>query len=257
MNNLRKKIVSAAVAASLLGGSLVAFAGTDAGEQLKAWYNAQFTQSTNSIVSTLTNYFNTTYKQNLLSWFNSLKSSSVSAITNHASTTLTNSTNTINNYANTYIGQINTAKQNILDNMATDYSKFEEGKKTWGTAEMNKEQEKRQGEINTAVTNEFNTQKTSLENSLNTTKESAVSSLESAIKNAKDAIIAEIATNEATTTTNLKNFLDTQISTRKTQMETTSQELVNAKMVAITEAANDIVDAAKAELDALIQGINK
>lgn len=257
MNNLRKKIVSAAVAASLLGGSLVAFAGTNAGDQLKAWYNAQFKNSTNNIVSVLTNYFNTTYKKPLLKWFGELKDNSVKDIKDHASTTLTNSTKAINDYANTYTTQITEAKESILDNMADDYLAFENTKKDWGKEQMDAEQEKRQGEINTAVTSEFTTQKDSLERDLNNTKTSAVNSLEKTIKDAKDAIKDAINTNESNTINNLKAFLDSEITNRKSKMEKDSSDFVDTKKDEITDAANKIVNAAKAELDALVNGINK
>lgn len=256
MKGIKGKILAGAVSVSILLGSGLVLANTDAGAQLKAWYNAKLQASFTTIYNTLYAYAESLVP-GLLEYKNNLKKDAVDAIKTEAQTVITNSNSKIDSALQEHLDSLNAAKEEILNGMESDYTTWKEEKIAWAEPQLNQLQSDVQNEINTAITNQYTTSKYEVTTQVTATKNSAVASLENAINEAKNAITGEMNTNEANTINDLKTYLDDQVATRKATITEATNTLKAEKIEDIKKEGTIIVEEAKAALDALVSGINK
>jgi len=252
---LKGKIAAGIVVAGVVSGSSFAFANTDAGENLKAWYDGMFGQSVETMEGDTSEYIEDQLP-GLNEEYEALKEQSgvdidltreletgesaeeiLAAKMNHIEALEDKQQEILGNIGAQYYDvfldgyfQIQTLQQEGLDYAANDLTAFTGDAGDAAVAQMTDD--------------------------LNTARDTAVDELEEAIQNAQEELAAEIDSQEEITTRNLRNQVDFHIEDLRGEVETLLEGLVEEQKNIIIAAAQDLEDDAIQALEDAAGGIN-
>lgn len=254
MKHLKSKLAAGVLSVGIVASVGTAMANTDAGEQFRNWYNAQFTASADRVNEALLDH--SYIKED--EWIASNAEFSAAAVQDVADkgTEVTNNANSaINSAKDDYIAAINAAKGQIATDIAGDYD--DEITRQNGLTDQFVEDA---GDYYLGVMqDEVNAQGTASETSLNTsvtgTKAAAISALQAAIEQAKTELEALIAAEETAAISETTTHLDNAIATKKADIERLVSELEETIKGDLKDAADLLQASAEGELDALVDGI--
>jgi hypothetical protein len=252
--SIKAKVVTGAVALALVSGVGVSFASSDAGTNLQNWYNNQYGKSAKSIQTQSTNYA-AGKVPGLLSEYNALK------------TDAKNSINTTSDTSKAVAGSnITTAKQEHLDSLAAQKAAIE--------SHLNSQFDGIQQAANTAIGqaglaainfanndlttftgNAGNAARTQLTTDLDAATKQAVSELQAAIDAAKSDLQTQLDNATASRVEAIKHMIDAKIVELRNTITTKKNDLVAAQQALITAKAQELEAAAKAALEATVDGI--
>jgi hypothetical protein len=252
---LKSKIAAGVLAAGIVSGSTFAFANTNAGESIRAWYDNMFNQSAETIEEDITEY---TEEQisDLLTEYEALKEQAgididltreletgqsieeiLAAKLGHIESLDAEVQEILANiglqYYNVYLDgyfQIQTLQQEGLDYAANDLTAFTGEAGDAAVAQMT-------GDLNAA-------------------RDEAVADLEEAIQEAQEELAVAIETNEASTIQNLMNQVDWHIEELQVEVQDLLADLVEEQQNIIIAAAQVLEDDAKAAMDDVVSGMN-
>lgn len=252
--NLKSKIMAGVLCATLVGGVGTAFAATDAGTNLETWYNNQFKASTKAL-------WDTVYKEGVqkaiaqMGWFNTTKNTAVNNVKAAGETEVTTSNETINGMLKEHTDAITAQQGTITTDMPGEYDGFVNEKNNWVDGEATKYTALANGDIKNNLDKQGTASFNKVTNEVGATKSAAIKSLEDAIAKAKGELNVLIASEQTAATAEIRTHIQGQIDAKKIEIEKATKDLEQAKKDAIEAEGLRIENAAKSELDGLVNGI--
>ncbi len=250
-----KVIVGVLVFGLIMSGAGLAFANTDAGAALKAWYDGMFNQSVDTIEDEVTAYGESKLPE-LQEEYENLKSEAGIDIDLSRELATGESLEKIIQAKLDHLGSLDESKREILSNIGYQYyNVFLDGygeiqqKAEEGLAYATDDLTAYTGELGQAAVDEMT-------GDLNAAKDEAVQELEEAIRQAQEELGAAISENEEITIRNLKNQVDWSIEELRNQVTELLAGLVEEQKTIIIATAQQLEDDAKAAMDDVVSGIN-
>ncbi|MER2007057.1 MAG: hypothetical protein ABS939_06355 [Psychrobacillus sp.] len=256
MKTVKGKVVAGTLALTLFAGAGVAFGASDAGTNLKNWYNSQFAKSTAQIISNTEKDVKERIN-GLASEYEDLKADASGSIEKTQNDESKDKSNEIDKKSKEYIEAISKKEMEISGYMATQFDLLSftanglinEAGKT-ATKYANNDLTKHTGEKGKNALDELNSELTDATNKasdeLNRKIESAKSELQKQLNEETESTTEEIIVKINNTIEELRNSI-----TKK------RDDLVVIQQDLITKKATELETQAFAQLDSIVSGINK
>ncbi|MUK87688.1 hypothetical protein GMD78_04640 [Ornithinibacillus sp. L9] len=256
LGTVKGKIVAGVLAAGVISGTGVVFANTDAGENLREWYNSMFNQSVATIEEDVTAY-GESQLPGLLEEYEGLKTDAELDIDLTRELETNESLNEILAAKMSHIESLDEEQQAILESIGAEYyNVFLDGYfeiqrlQAEGLAYATNDLTDFTDEVGQEAVTQMTTD-------LNTARDEAVTELEDAIREAKETLTAEIENQEEITTRNLMNQIDWHIEDLRDEVQDLLTGLVEEQQAIITAAAQELENDALEALDEVVSGINE
>ena len=255
IKTIKGKVITGVTAFALISGGAV-LASTDAGDNLKAWYEGQFGKSTAKVIKESTDYANgkvgSLYKE-----YDGLKKDGTGFINTAASEKTAEGTANINSAKDEHITAVQTKEADIqrymsgqFDGLYAAAQKIIDDTANEGYKWAQNDLSKKYGADGKAATDKVNAD-------LNRVKEAAVTDLETVIFNAKRDLQNSLDSNTTATTTEIKKAIDAKINVLRGQITQLRDELVAVQKQVIADRAIALEGQAKTEMDNAVANINK
>jgi hypothetical protein len=256
MKSIKGKVVTGVVAVGLLSGVGAAFASTDAGAQLQGWYNKQFVKSSAAITAGAVKHVGD-QADGLKTEYNNLRSSVTTDINDERDGQVTAKTTSINGTKDVYVNQVKDKEAAISAGMQSQFDAiftYAQGViKSTGNqalAYANKDLTDLSGKNGSDALEAVNTQ-------LSQVQAAAKSDLEATIANAKTDLTNQLAADTTATTDDINAAIDAKIKELRGLIDQKAADLVAAQQKLIQDKAAELQAAAEADLDGVVQNINK
>ncbi|MEK5037225.1 hypothetical protein [Sporosarcina sp. FSL K6-3457] len=256
IKTVKGKVIAGAIAVGLLSSAGVAFGATDAGQNFKNWFDGQFGKA-NIAVAEQTAAYMSDKVEGLTTEYNALK---------------TDATNSINAKGEAQAGvaskNVEARSQEHIDAIKAEKAHIE----TYLSGQFDKMKEFANGLINQAGADALDYMKTDLPehtgaagqvaiDKVNTDVKAvtaqAVSDLEETIRVAKQELQAQLDAETDLTIDEIKGLIDEKIKELRSVITQMKNKLVMDQEKLITMTAKSLQLAAEAEMDALVNGMNK
>lgn len=256
LKSVKSKVIAGTVAFGLLSGVGVAFGSTDAGAQLKGWYDKQFSKSSDLVASEVASY-GIGKVEGLTNEYNAIKDGTKKDLAKVGEQQTDTTNKLIDKDAARHIELIKGQKAHIesyLDSQfqaLKDYSKGlinETGAEALAYA--TNDLKDHAGKTADAVKEKMN-------EDVKRSTDEAIRDLEETIAWAKSELQSELNKKTDSTIEEIKGMIDAKIADLRTQITNLNKALVKEHTRAITMAAKSLLLAAQKDLDAIVNGINK
>jgi hypothetical protein len=264
LKTVKAKIVAGVLTATIVSGGVGAvFASTDAGQQLKSWYDGQFSAKATEVTGNVMNY-GKGLVPGLVAEKNTLKTNSVGEVATAGTDEETARIATIDSNLKDYESKITSMTTNI--NQWTGKDKgymFEDLQKLRQDLEEQIDSiadpaiSAAKKEILDAIDSQAVTSLDLLATRVGEKQSSAEKTLTEAIAGAKDAITSQLNTQGTKSENEVKTYLDDKINAARTNITKEAGDLVGEKKAAITNKGKELQDAALNSLDNLVKDITK
>jgi hypothetical protein len=256
MKSVKTKVLTGVVAVGLLSGVGAAFANTDAGTNLQNWYNGKFGQAAASIQNQTAGYALGKVPA-LTQEYNGLKTAATNSINFSKDTASAIANSGITNANKEHLDALAGQKQAIQDHLQSQFDGIQQAADTIiGQVGLqaidlaNRDLTKHTGDAGTAALDQLTTD-------LNATSEQAVKDLQAAIDAAKLDLQSQLNAATSSRVENIKNIIDRKIEELRTTITAKRNELVGIQLGLITKKAQELEAQAKADLTAVVDGINR
>jgi len=254
LKTIKGKVIAGTVSVALLSSAGVAFANSDAGTNLKNWYDGQFGQSTSNVVSDVEDHV----AGEINGWANEYV-----GLRTAAGTSIGNDRDAAKELASTNIDTRTQEHINSINATQTEIERYMTGQFRALYSEAN-------GLINlagdtatryanrdlTAFTgSEGEAARVSLTTDLGAKQTEAVAELEAAIAEAKGELQTQLDTKEELTTQAIIDAIDAKIVELRGTITAKRDALVAAQKLLIDAKALELENAAKDALQAVVDGI--
>jgi len=254
IKTVKGKVIAGTLAFGLVAGSGVALGATDAGINLKAWYDAKFGTAATSVTGEISAHA-LGKVDGLTNEYNGLKTAATNSINTTGGMASAVATTKINEKSAEHIAAINQQKAAIAGHMATQFdelSSYANGLiNQAGVAGLQAATDDLTAHTGAKGADALATLTTELGNA----KGTAVSQLESAISTAKSDLQAQLASEKASTVAEINGLIDAKIIELRQKITKIKNDLVRAQQELITAKAIALENAAKAELQSVVDGI--
>ncbi|GGA33238.1 hypothetical protein [Paenibacillus physcomitrellae] len=254
LKSLKSKIAVGVIGVSLVAGMSTVFAGVDAGAQFSSWYHGLFVSTSGQVQAGITADYAKKVGQ-YTGEYNSLKTSSKQEIKNEVGTKTTSAETAINDYKDAYVGQINTAKDNI--NVAGDFNTFAETVNHGVDITAGQLSKAAQNDLKNTLNAQGKQSVTDVNKQVTQKKDSATADLTAKINAAKDDIQELVNEQSAVADQAIRAHIDAQIAALEKTISDYAAQLVKENKDDIDAEGDKVQDAAIAELDAIAGSINK
>ena len=253
---LKGKIISIGLAIVVVWSAGAVFASTNAGEQLRAWYDSLFNQTVAEIETDTEAYMESRLPQ-LQAEYDQLKEQAGIDIDLNRELATGDTLEEIIQAKLEHIGEIDAKQQEILAGIGLEfYNVFLDGYLEIGN--------NANAALNFA-TNDLtaNTRESGsvaieqLARDIGQARDGAVEELEEAIRQAQETLAAEVAENQEITTRNLVNQVDWAIRDLEKDVTQVVTRLVNEQKELITISAEQLGEEAKTALDDVVSSIHE
>jgi hypothetical protein len=253
---LKGKIAAGVLVVGVVSGSSFAFANSDAGENLRAWYDNMLGQSVETIEADTEGYIDDQVP-GLFDEYETLKEEAGIDIDLTRETETGESLDAIIAAKMSHIEAVDEEKAEILAGIQEQYYNvmldgfFEIESVTQGWLDYaTNDLTAFTGEAGEAAVTQMTTD-------VNAASNEAVQELEDAIQNAQDELAQAIDQQEDITINNLRNQVDWAIDDLRDQVEALLVGLVEEQQTIIADAAQGLEDDAIEALDDVVSGINE
>lgn len=251
----KKKIVAVVLAISLIGSLGTVFAATDAGTQLRTWYNAQKAATFSSTTAEVVNY--TLGKQ-------AEEEAKVAQMNTDATDSLTSATDleegstgrAINTARDSHISSLNAEKDLIIGGMGADFTSFINTQKGNIDLIASTLLNRGKGVIDAGIAVNVNEYINPAINNMNRSKTDAKTALSAAITAAKNSISSELDINETAAISALELYVDTKILEIEGALLTYKDGLVAQKIAYVQGEGARIEGEALSDLQLLVDAID-
>jgi hypothetical protein len=253
---LKNKLLIGAVAVGIISGSGIAFANTDAGQQLRTWYEGQFGQTVQNVEAEVQAYGESKLPE-LQEEYEQLKVEAGIDIDLARELETGQSLEEVINAKVSHLESLSAEEQAILENIGAEfYNVFLDG-----YFEIQRVQEEGLEYATndlTTFTGETGAQAIAdMTTDINTARDEAVDELEAAIRQAQESLAAELTNQEEITARNLKNQIDFHINDLRVLVTELLEGLVEEQEQIIIAKAQELEDEAKAALDEVVNSMNE
>ncbi|WP_042225078.1 hypothetical protein [Oceanobacillus manasiensis] len=255
LRTVKGKIAVGVLTVGVISGTGAALAGTDAGANLKSWYDSLFDKTAAEIEADVTAYGEGKLP-GLTAEYNGLKADASGDIDGTRASETEGAEAAITQVKNSHIESLEGKKSEILEGMGLEfYNLFLKG--FWEIERLGKEGVDYATNDLTAFTGtEGEEALGQLTNDLTAAKDSAVSELEEAIRQAEEEIAAEVENQKEINTRNLQNRINWKIDDVRDEVEGLLEGLVEEQKAIITAAAQTLEDDAKSALDDVVSSMS-
>lgn len=254
MKSIKGKVVTGVVAVGLLSGVGAAFANTDAGTQLKTWYDGQFNTANAAVVAGETAHVGS-IASGIQTAYNGVKAGVTSNINGERDAQVTAKTDSINGTKNVYVKQVtdkeaalSAAMQSQFDGIFALANSQINAAGVAGFAYAKSDLTKQAGKDGYAAVTAVDTQ-------LSAVQAKAKTDLETAITSAKTDLTNQLAADTTATTNSINAAIDAKVLEIQGLISQKAQELVDAQKALIDAQALANQQAAENELDSVVKGI--
>lgn len=257
LNTVKSKMVAGVAAVTLFSGVGFVAANTDAGGALQGWYNKALGKATVELETEVVKHG----AEKLVEFKDHAKeekNNGINSINTTKADELSTKKETINAAKQSHIDSVTARETAIKDYMDDQFNKLSAanintfnalGSLAYFAADLDLTYQ-----VNKVGKSAFS----SLQDELNAEKEAAVTALDTRIVEAKGNLLAQLETEKNGTTEEIKAAIDAKIAQLKLDITAKKDGLVTTWTTKLTDEANKIEAAAKAELDAQIMiSINK
>jgi|SRR5690606_25141315 len=256
LKSVKGKVIAGTVAVGLLSGVTVAFGATDAGKNLKSWYDGQFKQSSDLVAQKVAGYAEGKV-EGLAIEYEGLKDNTTDKL-NTRGEFVTGTTNKgIDARASEHIDAIKDQKQAIESHLEGQFkalSNFAKGLiNETGDKALAYATEDLEKHAGTVGEEEIGKMKESVAE----TTAQAVSDLEETIKYAKEDLQAQLDKNADLTIEEIIGMIDAKIVELRDKITKMNDKLIADQDKLITMNAKTLLLAAQKELDDIVAGMNK
>ncbi len=254
IKTIKGKVVAGTVAVTLVAGAGVAFGASNAGGKLQDWYNAQFGQASQDIITDVARDA-AGKAQGWATEYEGVKTAATNSINGTKNDEFTAKSTSIDKAAQEHIDAINNQQIAISNYMETQFNAISSTL---------------QAEINTAgaialiaanrdLTEHTGTKgseaRSSLETELGTVTTEAKDDIQDAIDAAKGALTTQLTSETTATTNEIIGMIDAKIAELRTKINDKKDALVAAQQALITAKALELENAAKTSLQDVVDGI--
>ncbi|AVQ98223.1 hypothetical protein OBCHQ24_04000 [Oceanobacillus iheyensis] len=255
LRTVKGKIAVGVLTVGVISGTGAALAGTDAGANLKSWYDGLFNETAAEIEADVTAYGEGKLP-GLTAEYNGLKADASGDIDGKRANETESAEAAITQVKNSHIESLEGTKAEILEGMGVQfYNLFLEG--YFEIERLGEEGVNYATNDLTAFTGtEGEEALGQLTDNLTAAKDSAVSELEEAIRQAREEVEAEVDNEQEINTRNLKNQINFKINDVREVVEELLEDLVEEQKAIITAAAQTLEDEAKTALDDVVSSMS-
>lgn len=252
--NLKKKIIAGVVGLSLVGGTVASYASVNAAGKLNNWFVDKRTASFENIANAAVDHAASRTNE-VKVWYNETKTTASGHIVNAATDEIDRANAAINTAADSYVEDINEKAEKIMKSIPGQYRTVVNTTNGTTDALANQLEALGQEDIENKLNKVGAEQLGNVTTGVTATKEAAVARLEKAIADAKAEILALMAEKETAATANIIAHIDAKIAEKQAAIAEFTAQLETAKKGLITAEGQRIEGEAKADLDALVEGI--
>jgi len=256
IKTVKGKVLAGTLAFGLVAGTGVAFGATDAGTNLKAWYDGQFGKASTNVSEQVAAYAGSKVP-GLVNEYNGLKTDATNSINERGEFVAGVSSDNIDAASREHIDAIKGEKAHIetyLSGQFDSLSSFASGLIDQAGKDA---LEYAEGDLKQYTGEAGNTANEKVKTDVNAVTAQAISDLKETIKWAKDDLQAQLDKETGLTVTEIKGLIDAKINELRTEITTQKNKLVAAQVKIITMTAKSLQLAAEAQMKALVDSINK
>ena len=255
LNTLKSKLVAGTAAVALLSGAGLVAANTDAGTALQNWYNGAFGVAVGDIQEEVTDYGQSEIP-GLYNEYTQLRSGATSEINNKKATEETTAKADINAAKDSHILAVNDKEAIIAEYMASNFDTISAAGNVVLNNLGNQAFNYASSDLTTLTGQKGSVALTDLTTQLEAEKNLAVTELGNEIADAKEALLIQIGNEKNSTVEELKAAIDAKIIELRGTITAKKDALVLVQTNLITAKAQELEDAAIADLNSLVAGIN-
>lgn len=254
LKTIKSKVIAGTVGVVLLSSAGAAFASSNAGTNFKAWYNGQFNTASQSVSEQSYAYVNGKAGA-LVTEYNGLKSDATTSINGTRDSSTTRANNAITSEKQAHIDAVNSEKTAISGYMATQFdvlSTFANGLIVQAgvdaTAYAN-------ANLGAHTSTEGGNAVGKVSTDLTAASDAAVLELKNAISTAQGELNTQLRSETNATVTEIKGLVDAKIVELRGTITQIKNDLVKAQQDLINAEARNQLNDAKADLQAVVDGI--
>jgi len=255
LKTIKGKVIAGTVSVVLLSGAGAALANSlDAGDKLQAWYTGKFLTSVGSIASQ-TNAYGNAEKDKFEIEYAGMKTAATTSINTKADNMETSTNESVKAVSDAYIDDVNSKKAEISRKMENQFNFLSAASQVGidlagakALRDANTDLSQYTSAAGTAATDQMT-------EDINFATATAKSNLEAAIAKAKFDLQEELNSETASTVTEINGKIDAKIVELRTKISKIKDDFVLAQEQSIATAAAALETQAKADLDAIVNGI--
>lgn len=256
LKTMKSKVIAGAVTVGLLSGGGVVLGATDAGAQLKDWYDAKFSAASSNVVTDSYNYANSKVP-GLAAEYQGIKDTASSKLKakGEFDTGATNAA--IDKQSKEYIDKINAQKADIESYLSSQFDGLSSAAK--GLIDQSGKDALNFANSDLASHANAEGQKAIADVNLKVKEATAEAArqLQATIDGAKSSLQSQLNAEQAATTAEIKTMIDTEIARLRTVITSTNNQLIKKQEGMISFAAKGLLLAGQAELDSIVNNMNK
>ncbi|WP_338655126.1 hypothetical protein V6B14_03275 [Sporosarcina psychrophila] len=256
IKTVKGKVLAGTLAFGLVAGTGVAFGATDAGTNLKAWYDGQFGKASTNVTEQVASYAGSKV-EGLAIEYNGLKTDATNSINEKGEFVAGVANKNIDATSREHIDAIKDEQAHIntyLSGQFDSLSNFASGLIDGAGKEALAYAKKDLGEYTGAAGKTANEK---VKTDVNAVTAQAISDLEETINAAKADLQAKLDKETGLTVTEIKGLIDAKINELRTEITKIKNKLVADQEKIITNTAKGLQLAAEAQMKALVDSINK
>lgn len=254
LKTVKGKVIAGTVAVTLFAGAGAAFGASNAGTNLKDWFQDQFGLASDEITEDVASAVKGKVG-GLVTEYNGLKTGATNSINSTKVTETTNKASNISAEAQAHIDAIEAEKAHIDGYLAGEFDAL----RGFANGLINQAGTKAVNYANTDLANHTGAKGTAaltaLETDLGTATTEAKEDLQTAIDNAKNSLRGQLDAETAQTTAEIIALIDTKIIELRTTITAKRDALVVVQQDLIKAKALALETAAKASLQGIVDGI--
>ena len=253
---MKSKVIAGAVTVGLLAGGGAVLGATDAGTQLKGWYDAKFSVASGKVVTDSYNYANSLVP-GLTAEYQGVKDNTTNKLSVKGEVVAGVTNESIDKQSQEYIDQINAQKAHIESYLSNQFGILSSAAKGLIDQSGKDALDYANGDLAKHADAEGKAAIADVNVKVKEATAEAAKKLQDTIDGAQTSLQSQLDSNQAATIAEIKSMIDKEISRLRTIITSTNNQLINKQEKAITMVAKSLLLAGQAELDGIVGNINK